>query len=137
MSHALAFFAALVTALSGCSMSADTTAAEQAVPKFHGLLDTGRFTEIYEASSSELKNASSQKDFVALLEAVHRKLGNTKSSEKQGWKVNYHTSGTFVSLTYKTLYAEGDATEQFTFKVGGNEAALVGYHINSNALILK
>lgn len=127
----------LAIALSACSMSADTTAAEQAVPKFHALLDAGRFAEIYESSSAELRKASSQQDFVALLESVHRKLGNMKSSVKQGWKVNYRTSSTFVSLTYKTIYAEGEATEQFIFQVQDTAALLVGYHVNSNALILK
>src|SRR5437773_3749093 len=104
----LILLATVVLTMSGCSMSADTAAAEQAVPKFHELLDSGRFVEIYEGSAEDLKKVSTQQDFVALLEAVHRKLGNTKSSERQSWNVNYHTSGAFVTLTYKTLYAEGE-----------------------------
>jgi opacity protein-like surface antigen len=128
---------ALAFALAGCSASADTAAAEAGVPRFHQLLDAGKFAEIYEQSSEDLKKTATQQDFVALLEAVHRKLGNTKSSDKQGWNINYHTSGTFVTLTYKTVYAEGEAAEQFVFRMQGKVAALVGYHINSTALILK
>jgi hypothetical protein len=128
---------ALAFALTGCSVSADTAAAEAGVPRFHQLLDAGKFVEIYEQSSEDLKKTATQQDFVALLEAVHRKLGNTKSSDKQGWNINYHTSGTFVTLTYKTVYAEGEAAEQFVFRMQGSVAALVGYHINSTALILK
>lgn len=123
--------------LSGCSPTADTEAAEQAVPKFHQLLDAGRFAEIYELSSEELKKVASKQDFLALLEAVHRKLGNTKSSQKQTWNINYHTSGTFVTLVYKTTYAEGEASEKFVFRMHDKAAVLAGYHINSNALILK
>jgi opacity protein-like surface antigen len=140
MKNLLSPFAALAACLSvllGCSMSADTAAAEQAVPKFHALLDERRFDEIYEASSDELKKASTRENFVALLQAVNRKLGSTKSSEKQGWKVNYHTSGTFVFLNYKTMYTEGEAAEQFVYKMKDGTATLAGYHINSNALILK
>lgn len=137
MRHLLAFIAAAFTTLSGCSMSEDTSVAEQAVPRFHALLNAGKFEEIYNASSEDIKKATKQQDFIALLEAVHRKLGEVKSSERQAWKVNYQTSGTFVSLTYKTIYSEGEAAEQFVFLLKGKAATLAGYHINSNALILK
>lgn len=123
--------------LSACSSSADIDAADHQVPAFHKLLDGGRFEDIYGGSSDELKAASTQADFVALLEAVHRKLGDTKSAERQSWNLNFHTSGTFVTLTYKTVYAEGDAAEQFVYRIKDGEALLVGYHINSTTLVLK
>jgi hypothetical protein len=127
----------LAVTLSGCSGSADISSAERAVMKFHALLDAGRFTEIFEQSSDDLKKASPQSEFVALLEAVHRKLGDTKSAVDQAWNVNHHTSGTFITLTYKTVYSEGEADEQFVFRMQGDSAALVRYHINANALIVK
>jgi hypothetical protein len=128
---------ALMAALCGCSMSADTTLAEQGVPRFHEQLDAGRFDEIWEQSGDELKKASPQKEFVEFLSAVHRKLGDTKSADKTGWNVNWQTSGSFVTLGYKTVFAEGDATEQFVFRLQDKTALLVGYHINSMALITK
>jgi hypothetical protein len=131
------FVVALAVTLTSCSASADTISAERAVVKFHELLDAGRFTEIFEQSSDDLKKASTQSDFVALLEAVHRKLGNTKSAVDQAWNVNHHTSGTFITLTYKTVYSEGEAAEQFSFRMQGDSAALAGYHINANALVVK
>jgi len=118
-------------------MTADTAIAEQAVPRFHEQLDAARFDAIYNESGDELKKASTQKDFVALLEAVHRKLGNTKSSGKTSWNVNYQTSGSFVTLGYKTSFDGGDAQEQFVYRLQDKAALLVGYHINSTALILK
>lgn len=128
---------AVATALAGCSMSADTKLAEQAVPRFHEMLDAGQFEAIYTASAEDLKKAATRENFVALLEAVHRKLGATKSSNQQGWNVNYHTSGTFVTLNYSTAYAEGEAAEQFVYRLQDKKALLAGYHINSNALIIK
>jgi Protein of unknown function (DUF4019) len=122
---------------SGCSGSANTVAAEQAVSSFHERLNAGQFAEIYELSSDELKKASTQSDFVALLDAVHRKLGDAKSGVDQAWNVNYHTSGTFVTLTYKTVYGEGEAAEQFVFRMQGDSATLAGYHISANALVFK
>jgi hypothetical protein len=137
MTRPLVVLSALLATLSGCSMSADTDAAEQAVPKFHQQLNAGRFAEIYSQSADELKRATTQQDFVALLDAVHRKLGDTKATNKTGWNVNYQTSGSFVTLTYKTNFDGGAAQEQFVFRLQDKSAILVSYHINSTALILK
>ncbi len=128
---------ALASFLCGCSMSVDTALAEQAVPRFHEELDAGQFDAIYEASADELKQATTQREFVAFLDAVHRKLGNTKASDKTGWNVNYQTSGSFVTLAYKTTFDGGSAQEQFVFRLQDKAAILVGYHVNSTALILK
>jgi hypothetical protein len=128
---------ALVSVLCGCSMSADTAVAEQAVPKFHEELDAGRFDAIYNESADELKKTTTQQEFVAFLDAVHRKLGNTKASDKTGWRVNYQTSGSFVTLGYKTTFDGGSAQEQFVFRLQDKAAVLVGYHINSTALVLR
>lgn len=137
MKRLLAGLCVLVSILCGCSMSADTALAEQAVPKFHEQLDAGSFDAIYEASAADLKQITTRQDFVAFLEAVHRKLGQTKGSDRTGWNVNYHTSGSFVTLTYKTIFDGGPAEEQFVFRLQDKAALLVGYHISSTALILK
>ena len=120
-----------------CSISADTALAEKQVPQFHALLDEGRTAEIYTQASDDLKKATTEADFVALLDAVHRKLGAVQKTEKQTWNVNYHTSGTFATLVYKTQYAGGEATETFVYRITNESALLAGYHINSNALIIK
>jgi hypothetical protein len=122
-------------ALTGCSMSADTSLADAAVPQFHEMLDTGRFVEIYAAAAQDLKHIVSQKDMVALLEGIHRKLGDTKSAQRKAWNINYQVTGIFVTLTYATQFAEGDATEQFVYHLEDHKALLAGYHINSNALL--
>jgi hypothetical protein len=76
--------------------------------------------------ANELKKASTEDNFVSLLNAVHRKLGNTLSSEKQAWRTDFKTSGTFITLTYKTKFAEGEGAEQFVFRTQDNSAVLVG-----------
>ena len=129
--------AALTVAVAACSMSADTKLAEEAVVRFHHMLDAAQFENIYAESADDLKKVATQEKLAALLEAVHRKLGITKSSTKQSWNVNYHTSGTFVTLTYATLYEGGDAREEFVYRLQGADARLAGYHINSEALVLK
>lgn len=42
-----------------------------------------------------------------------------------------------VRLNYTTKSEQGDAQEEFLWKMKGNQAVLVGYHINSNALVTK
>ena len=118
-------------------MSDDTALAENEVPRFHEALDSSQFEFLYNNGSENLKKAATMKEFVSLLEAVHRKLGNVSSSNKKTWNVNYHTSGTFVTLTYDTVFTQGKGTEQFVYKLSGKEAQLVGYHINSNDLISR
>ena len=111
--------------------------AEKSVDGFHHMLDAGQFEQVYDASSAEMKNASTKERFVELLSAVHRKLGAVKSSKAQGWNVNYNTSGNFVTLTYQSQFDGGSADEQFVYRLAGDGAQLAGYHINSDALITK
>jgi hypothetical protein len=128
---------AAISCLAACSTSADTQLAQQAVTKFHEALDAGQSLAIYDASADELKKVETRENFAAFLDAVHRKLGNSKSSTQRGWGVNYQSSGTFVTLTYGTTYSQGDATERFVYRLAGDKALLAGYHVDSTALILK
>jgi hypothetical protein len=136
MQHRI-FSILLVVGLAACSVSADTERAEQAIQHFHERLDAGQSAAIYDAAAEDLKAVSTQSDFVAFLDAVHRKLGLSKSSSQKGWNVNYGTSGKFITLNYETAFAEGQATEQFLYRLSDGKALLAGYHINSNAFILK
>ena len=123
--------------LAGCSPGRDIPAATSAVDGFHAALNAGRFTPIYAAGAPELRAAAPERGFVAILEAVHRKLGAFKSGKSVGWRENVTTSGTFVSLGYSSEYERGHADEQFSYKIADGRPALVGYHINSTAMLLN
>ncbi|MGE5721202.1 MAG: DUF4019 domain-containing protein [Sphingomonadales bacterium] len=128
---------AIVVALAGCSSAKDVTAAEDATAHFHRLLDAGKFAEIYTDASPELHRVTPEPRFVALLSAVHRKLGTVRRSDNQGWNVNYGTSGGFATLTYKTQFTAGPAQETFVYRLSKGQAQLVGYNINSDLLIIN
>ena len=121
--------------LGACSASADTQAAEDGVARFHEALDRGKFNVIYAGSGQDLKEVTSQQDFTNLLSAIHRKLGRFRSGKTIGWNVNYRTGGNFVTLNREAQFERGPAKEQFIFRLSGDRAILVGYHINSNTLI--
>lgn len=128
--------AAAIT-LVACNPQTSIIPAEQGVAQFHARLDDGKFGEIFTTSAPEMKKATTPKDLEALLEAVHRKMGKSGSATQQNWNVNYHTSGTIVTLTYKTQFAEGAADEQFVFRMENGGASLIRYNINSPVLVLK
>jgi len=123
--------------MAGCSMSGDTKIAQAAVVKFHEMLDGEQFDAIYESAAQDLKNVTTKEKFVALLQAVHKKLGNTRASDVKGWNVNYNTSGSFATLTYQTFYTDGEANEQFTFRLLDDKALLAGYHVESDVFVTK
>lgn len=56
---------------------------------------------------------------------MNNKLGSVKKAEKNGWNVNFHTSGTFVTLGFKTEFEKGSGAERFVFRVADGRAALV------------
>ena len=130
-----ALFAILL--LAGCSASEDISVAEKGITKFHRQLNAGEFDAIYDDASKDMKHATHPKQFVPLLEAVHRKLGKFKKGKVAGWNVNYTTGGNLVSLGYEAEYERGNAAENFVFRMDEKEALLAGYHINSAALIIN
>jgi len=42
-----------------------------------------------------------------------------------------------VRLTYKTTFSDGDGVETFAYRVESGKTLLLGYNINSMALITK
>ena len=124
-------------AVAGCGGKQQIANAEAAVTQFHAELNAGNFDHIYTDSDAAMKNASSQEKFVALLNAIHRKLGAAKSANRQSFFMNYGTSGKFLRLTYATQYDADSATEEFVFHIDGNNVRLAGYHINSEALVTQ
>jgi hypothetical protein len=123
--------------LGACSFFVDSAPAEREVEHFHSLLDQGKFERWYEETGAEFKEVSKQAQFVPILEAVHRKLGDVKHAEKTRTDTNTGNRGTFVVLTYRTTFSEGEAAERFTFRIADNKPVLVGYNINSDLLITK
>ena len=126
-----------LVALGGCSFGKDVPVAEKAAHAFHAQLNAGQFAAIYTGGGAELKAVTKQADMVALLDAVHRKLGAFKSGKTQGWNDNVTTDGHMITLNYAAVYQNGGADEQFVYRLTGGQTQLVGYHVNSNQLILR
>ena len=124
-------------ALAGCSFGADVPVAEKAITAFHAQLDAAQFGPIYVQSASEMRKSTTQPHLIAFLEAVHRKLGLFKSGKSIGWNENVTPSGHFVTINYQATYEHGPAAENFVYRITDGKASLVGYHVNSDALIMN
>jgi hypothetical protein len=129
--------AMLAACLAGCSVAASIGAAQVQVAAFHVKLNAGQFDAIYLASAPEMKKATTQAEWDQFAAAIHRKLGNLRTTSLIGENENMTTSGTFVTLNYNSTFDHGAGVENFVYRVDGAAPGLAGYHINSNALILN
>jgi uncharacterized protein DUF4019 len=131
----LAFACAL---LSSCGATKDLHKAEQAVTEFHSQLDSENYHSIYSGAGDEFRKATSEDDLTTFLQAVHRKLGNVRQSQRGGFRVNYDAGrGEVVSLQYNTQFEGGSGSEEFYWQFKGGQPILLRYNVNSKALIVK
>ncbi len=122
--------------LTGCSLAEDTKTAQSAIETFHQNINAGNFDRIYQISDAQMKAAATEAQLTQLLTAVHSKLGLYKSGTQGSVNDNVTSNGHFVNVRFASKYERGDAQETFVVKIGSSgEARLVGYHINSMALI--
>ncbi|MDB5678704.1 hypothetical protein [Sphingomonas bacterium] len=120
-------------ALGGCSMGQDLTSGGAAVDDFHRRMDAGQFAEIDAAAGPEIK--ATPGGFAPILSAVHAKLGNVKSSSRSGFNDRYDNGDHRLELVYDTKFDKGDGVEQFIYRLVDGKTVLIGYHVNSNALM--
>ncbi len=123
-------------ALAGCSAGEDVPLANKAIDRFHTALNAGQFDPIYAGSAKDMKDTTPQPRLVALLAAVHRKLGTFRSGNSVGWNDNVNPAGHFVTINYQAKYEHGPAAENFVYRIENGRATLAGYHVNADALIL-
>jgi Protein of unknown function (DUF4019) len=137
MSNSFKLCIVLVAGLfvAGCSAGTDVALARSEIAHFRELMAAQQFDQIYSAASDDFKKAATQQDFVNLLSAVERKLGAMRGTEESGWRVMQSLSGSTITLGFKTQFERGAGDETFIFRVKDGKALLLGYHINSNALV--
>jgi hypothetical protein len=124
--------------LSGCGDTINGKAlAEPEVTRFHERLNAEEFTAIYAAASNDFKNAITEEKAVALFSAIDRKLGKWIASKQVNWNVSTFNLTTTVVLVYQSTYADGEATETFTFRILEGAPELVGYNISSLDMLIK
>ena len=72
----------------GCSgMFKGKAAAQKAVGQIHQLYNEGKMTEIRAAADSKFQKATSEKEWLDLMEALNRKLGKVTNTSTVGFNV--------------------------------------------------
>jgi hypothetical protein len=128
-----AMLLAASAALAGCSMGQDMSATDSAVADFHAKLNNGQFAAIADASGPEIKNGAT--NFTAFIEAIHAKLGTFKSTARSGFNDNVNNGDHTFTTSYASVYSSGPATENFVYRLNSGKPVLIGYHVESAALL--
>lgn len=124
-------------ALAGCGARQSVDDAKAQVSVFHDDLNRGEYDLIWKETAPAFKQATPSADFENLLAAVARKLGKVKSSEQVGWEVKATTNGKLTVLVMDTEFERGSGRETFTYVRNGDRLDLLGYNINSQAMLLN
>ncbi|HEY1049051.1 MAG TPA: hypothetical protein VGE39_04825, partial [Prosthecobacter sp.] len=111
--------------------------AETAIVAFHKQFNEQKLKEIYAAAHPDFKAATTETDFLALLEAMQRKLGKHLRDTGAGWMINSMNGKTSVKLTKESVFEQGKGTETFTYAVSGESCTLQGYDIHSREMMVK
>jgi hypothetical protein len=113
----------------GCGKSRET--AEAGTRAFRNYAAKCEFVSIYREAAPEFQKSATEADFMKLMEGVGRKLGAWQSSKPPAWRVFAGTGGRTVTFAYASQFEKGSANEEFIWRIEGDRAILVGYHINS------
>jgi hypothetical protein len=111
--------------------------SNQAVGRFHERFNRGQYNEIWEASDEDFKTPQTESEWEALMDGVHRKLGDAGPVYFHHINANANTDGTFVTVVYNTTFARGWAVETFIWRKDNGEFKLHGYNVQSKALVLN
>jgi len=109
--------------------------AEQAVQHLHAQLDAGDYEGILHDADPAFLAADTHDGLIRFLRGVHTKLGAVRSAERINLFVGNGTMGPYVRTQYKSTFANGTATESFTWRRAGGRFALLGYHVESRVFV--
>jgi len=123
---------AALLALAGCSAGADLPVARAGVDKLHAQFNGAKCPEIRDQASTEFKDLSSAESWQTMCDQLTAGLGKFVSLAQTGWNDEVGTNGHIIRLNYDSVFEKGKAQEQFLYRIDGNKAVLVGYHVNSD-----
>lgn len=106
----------------------------QAIDSFHAELDRGEYQQIYDHLSEDFIQSGTKAKNLQFFEMVHNKMGNTGKVSMLGFHFNKVNGVTLSITSCRAQFANGEAIENFTWRIKDNQAWLVGYRINSPAV---
>jgi hypothetical protein len=119
----------------GSALFSGASLADNAVQRFHGQLNGGKFEEISREADEGLSQGEKRDELFNFLEAVHRRLGDAETQKRINLRVNATTRGSFLISQYDTQFSQGQAIETFTWRKNGRALKLYEYNVQSTALL--
>ncbi len=126
----------IVAALGLTACTIGTDEAKQGVVEFRARVSQRSYSEIYQASAPEFRQAATEEQFVRFMTALDRKLGPWQSAGDPGWNVMRAIGGHSVRLNYESRFANGAAAEHFAWRIESGRPILLGYQVNSPLLVM-
>ena len=108
-----------------------------AISRLHEQLNAGLSDEIYRSAAQEYQGSVTADLHRKFIETVRKKMGTAGQFEVTNWRIDLRTNGRFVSFQCQTAFDNGKAEESFVWRIEGTKALLLGWHINSPALIIN
>ena len=129
----------LLVLLAVCGCMGVTEAAKQALQletAMHEQMTHGDFAAIYNGADQRYRDAAGRDKSDALFSAIARKLGSPQDCKAGSTFIQVATYGTTIRSECTTTFSKNaSAVETFTWIKDGDQYRLLGYHINSDALI--
>jgi hypothetical protein len=124
--------------LAACGVKESYNASEAEVQAFHQQLSAGQHEKIWLQAAPEFRKGTDKAKFIALMEAIERKLGKVVETERTNWSANNTNGVSTVTMTYKTAFEHGSGTEKLVYLwVTDERLALLNYSINSTDMMVN
>ncbi len=120
----------LLVAPGGCGLPEEAHKAEAQIARIHAQLAAGDFDAIWREASPEFRAHTSARAYERFQE-FHSRLGAALSFTRENWAAASSTArGIHVSMTIRTVFANGRAKESFTFKQTSEGLRLLRYDVH-------
>jgi hypothetical protein len=119
----------------GSALGEGRKLADTGVRHFHQQLNAEQYEEICRDADDAFTGSQPANDMIKILRAVHKKLGIAEAESQVNIRVDANTNGTFITTWYNTKYSSGLATETFAWRKKNGSLTLVGYNVQSAALL--
>lgn len=94
--------------------------------------EAGRYADIYDAASVEMKRAVTNEQFAEYVEKIRQRLGDCQVPPKAAnYLANANTSRTTVQLSFHVACAQGTLDEVLTYVLDRDALKLCGYRASS------
>jgi hypothetical protein len=122
-------------AIAGCNGDSEKQALALA-NELHAKMAQGDVAGIYNDADQRYRDAVTREKSDALFSSVARKLGSPQDCKQGITKYEVTTNGTIIESQCETTFSKNaTGVETFTWLKSNDQFHLLGYHINSDALI--